>query len=586
MTDNGSRKAKVLIIGLDGATFNLMMPWMEEGELPALSKLLQKGAHGVLMSTIPPMSAQAWSSFMTGRNIGKHGLVDFLMRQPGSYGFQIVNASSREGETLWGLVSERGYRVGVLNVPMTYPPEAVNGFLVAGMDAPSLNSELTSPPSLRDELLQAVPGYVIEAGEHHLIQGKQKQPARFLQHIVDVADARLEATELLMSKGPLDLMVSVFRLTDTVQHWFWKHMDRSHPFHQPEDEALATAIKQIYQHADRCVATLLEHCDEDTYVAIVSDHGFGPAGNRVLYLNTWLQQQGLLSFEGAPGGEARRVFVHRVLWPVWRGLKRGFPTPIKRWLKAAFPRLERQVQSTLTLSGINWSNTQAYSWEVRPAIWINLKGREPGGIVEPGEPYERLRDDLVRRLLAWRDPKDNEPVVERVFKREELYHGPHLDKIPDLLLQLRLRDGYAYQLGHGTLTDRTRAIDHLSEQDFSDSLRPNGSHTLEGICIIQGPRVQGGVTLSGASLVDIAPTVLHLMGEAIPEDMDGRVLTEALDPGWLAEHPPRFVSREKQAEQRTERAPLVGSDPRDGAGYSDEEGAEVEKRLRGLGYLD
>ncbi len=567
-------RRRVIIIGLDGATFRLIKPLVSQGKLPVLSRLLREGSHGELESTMPPMSAQAWTSFMTGRNIGKHGLVDFLMRQPGSYRLQIVNAKSRDGDTLWDRLSRSGRRVAVLNVPMTFPPDEVNGFLVSGMDAPTLDSGFTYPSTLRKELLQAVPNYVIEVGGQNYLHGRRKQPERFVELVLDVARARLDATRFLMNRDPWDLVATVFRLTDTAQHWFWKHMDPGHPFHLSTDGPWADAVERIYKQADACIEALLEECEDDTTVMVVSDHGFGPMGDRVVYLNSWLHQQGWLSFKGSPGGGNQDVFVRRLVWPVWRGLKSHLPTGIKRWLKRAFPRLERQVPSLLALSGIDWPATQAYALEVRPAVWINLKGREPEGIVEPGEDYEELRDEIIRRLYAWRDPLDNGVVVEWVFKREELYHGAHLDRIPDLLIKYRAPQGYAYHLRHGTLSDRTHPVEVLSKTGFAQSLRPSAGHTLDGVCIMKGPHVRRGAVLSGASIVDIAPTVLYIMGEEIPDDMDGRVLSEAIDPDWLATHPPRYTAGQ------------TGAKDLDVATYDEDESEQVEARLRGLGYLD
>ncbi len=564
----------MLIIGLDGATLDLIAPWVREGKLPALSGLIERGAHGELASTIPPMSAQAWTSFMTGYNIGKHGLVDFVMRRPDSYALQIVNAKSRDGATLWGLLGKRGYRVGVLNVPMTYPPEEVNGLLVSGMDAPSLDSSFTFPPSLRSRLLKEVPAYVIESGGHSYLHGHRRQPERYIEMVLDVAKARLDATRLLMSESPWDLLVTVFRLTDTAQHWFWKDMDPRHPFHNPGDARWGDAIERIYRYADECVAALLQGCDDDTTVMVISDHGFGPLGDRVVYLNTWLQQQGFLSFEGAPGGGAPQLFVRKLVWPVWRTLKQHLPTTAKRWLKKSFPRLERRFPSMLALSGIDWPKTRAYALEVRPGIWINLEGREPKGIVEPGEEYEALRTEITRRLYEWRDPIDGEAVVTRVWNREELYHGPHLDRVPDLLLELRRPGGYGYVLQHGNLSDRRRSVQTITAEAFLETLRPNAGHTMNGICLIKGPLVRPGVQLSEASIVDVAPTVLYLMGEPIPDDMDGRVLSEAINPEWFAEHPPQYVAGQARAHDL------------DVPTYADEESEQVEERLRGLGYLD
>lgn len=564
---------RLLIIGLDGATLDLITPWVQAGKLPTLAKLMEDGASGELASTIPPMSAQAWTSFMTGTNIGKHGLVDFVMREPGTYRLQIVNAKTRAGATLWGLLSERGYRVGVLNVPMTYPPEEVRGALVSGMDAPSLDSPFTFPPSLRDRLLEAVPGYVIESGGQNYLQGHRRQIQRYIEMVLDVARARLDATRLLMDQGPWDLLVTVLRLTDTVQHWFWRTMDPGHPFHDPADARWGDTIERIYRYADECVAALLQACDDETTVMVVSDHGFGPLGDRVVYLNTWLHQQGFLRFQGVPGEGVPQLFVRKAIWPVWRALKRHLPTPPKRWLKKTFPRLERWFPSMLTLSGIDWPKTQAYSFEVRPAIWVNLEGREPEGTVAPGEEYETLRDEIARRLYEWRDPLDGEAVVTRVWKREELYHGPRLDRIPDLLFELRRPGGYGYFLHHGSLSDRRRPIERITAEAFFDTLHPNADHLPNGICLIKGPLVRRGARLSEASIVDLAPTALYLMGEAIPDNMDGRVLSEAIDPDWLAQHPPRYVAGHQEARDLH------------GPAYGEEEIGQVEDRLRGLGYL-
>jgi predicted AlkP superfamily phosphohydrolase/phosphomutase len=145
---------RVLIVGLDGATFDLMLPWIEEGCLPNLARILRSGSKSPLESTIPPITPCAWSSFMTGKNPGKHGLFDFI-EPHGEHGFRFTNASFRDGETLWGCLSRHGRRVGVVNVPMTFPPEPVNGFLISGLDTPHELSPFMYPVEIRSDLKQA-----------------------------------------------------------------------------------------------------------------------------------------------------------------------------------------------------------------------------------------------------------------------------------------------------------------------------------------------------------------------------------------------------------------------------------------------
>lgn len=579
-------KSKVLIIGLDGATWKLMGPWIDSGDLPVLADFVTGGVSGLLTSTMQPMSAQAWTSFMTGKNIGKHGLVDFFMRREGSYDLQIVNASVRHGKSIWRILGDRDRQVCVINVPMTYPPEQVNGLLISGMDAPYLrpksSSNFTWPREFAQELLEAIPDYVIEAGGHNYIYGSKPDPQRFVDEMMRAGQARLATAKYMLENKEWDLFTVVFRPTDRAQHWFWKHMDPRHPLHQPGDERFADTIKTVYRTLDGWVGQLLEMVDDDTTVIIMSDHGFQPLGNRVLYLNTWLRDSGFLSFrtdrneqgERLSWSKLRRLTVSGLVWPAWQGMKRHMPTSAKRWLKKTFPKLERKVPALLILSDIDWARTSGYAMEVQEGnIFINLKGREPEGIVEPGIEYEALREDISRALENWRDPFDGSQVVRRVFKREELFHGPNFERTPDLLIQFNSPGGYGYQLRHGVLSDRIQAIEMVSEDELLRSLRPNASHELEGICIMRGPAIQPGKELVDANIVDLAPTALYLLGEPIPEDMDGRVLSEAFSPSYLQEFPPGRAGAEGD-----------DTDPGDPS-YDDTEQELIEDRLRGLGYL-
>ena len=575
MSDTHGRRT--FVFGLDGATLDLMLPWVREGRLPNLARLMADGAHGKLRSTIHPMTAQAWTSFMTGKNLGKHGLVDFFMRRPGTYELQIVNASSREGETIWGILSQAGKRVGILNVPMTYPPEPINGFLVAGMDTPTLGTQFTQPPHLKEELLKAVPAYRIEPGGHRPVPGDERRSREFIEETWQAAEARFEATTYLMERYPWDFFMVVFRATDRVQHWFWKHMDPQHPLRIPGDEKYSDVILRTYQRMDEMLGHFIEGIGHGVNVLVVSDHGAIPIGHKVIYLNTWLAQEGLLKFKSDAGAGALdgNTLVSGSLWRLWRRMKRSLPADGRRALKRAFPRLERKVTSRLTFADIDWMQTQAYAMEQREAVWINLQGREPQGRVKPGEEYERLRDEIIQKLMGFADPETDQPIVERVYKREELYHGPHLDEVPDLLLCLA-ESGYRYRLArHDPARERKQAIEILGSHQLMTDYRASAGHALDGVCIFRGEGIRAGYELEGAHIMDMAPTILHLMGEAVPNDMDGRVLEEIFDPQFLASHPIAF--RDVQPRQSGDIAQRT---------YASEDEQEVLERLQGLGYLD
>jgi predicted AlkP superfamily phosphohydrolase/phosphomutase len=572
-----SDNRKVFVIGLDGATLDLILPWAEEGRLPNLAQLMTDGAYGKLRSTIPPMTAQAWTSFMTGKNLGKHGLVDFLMRRRGSYEFQIVNAMSRDGDTIWGILSRTGKRVGVVNVPMTYPPEAVNGILVAGMDAPTLNSDFTYPLQLREELLEAAPNYCIEPGGYRLVPGDKKRHDAFVEETWGAAEARFEATKYLMDNYPWDFFTVVFRATDRVQHWFWKHMDPQHPLRLPGDEEYSHVIRETYERMDQMLGYFMERLGDAVTFVVVSDHGAIPMNNRVVHLNTWLAQEGLLKFrsESGSGARVRKTVISRPVWKLWRELKQSLPAELRRKLKEAFPRLERKVISHLTLADIDWSQTRAYAIEQREAIWVNLEGREPQGCVARGEQYEELRDEIAEKLRRLRDPETGQPVVEKVYKREDLYAGPHLDRVPDLVLHLS-EERYRYRLARSSPGQtRREAIEVLGPHQLKTDYRANAGHALDGICIFRGEGIKSKHQIDGAHIMDVAPTVLHLMGEPVPNDMDGRVLEGIFHPDFLASHP---VALHDVASRQPEDI--------DRKTYTDGEQEDVLERLKGLGYLD
>jgi len=570
---------RVFVVGLDGATFDLIGPWVSKGLLPNFARCMHEGAYGPLESTIPSMTAQAWTSFLTGKNIGKHGLADFTMRRPGSYDLRVVDARLRDGDSLWKLLSDAGKRVIVINVPMTYPPEPVNGMLISGMDAPSVESSFIFPASMRQELLTAFPAYRIEPKGREFLQ--KGQFAQFLENLLAIEETRFEVARWLLRRHPWDFFMVVFRATDYVQHWFWKHMDSDHPQRAPGDEAFADAILQVYQRMDEMLGAFLDELDDDVVFALMSDHGAGPASNTIVYLNTWLRDLGLLRFKtesekGVVGLAARvkRLLVSTILWGAYTELRRQLPSGWKDRLKEWFPQIERKVHSLVLFSEIDWPRTMAYSQELRGTIWINLKGREPQGIVEPGDEYERLCKTLSEGLYELRDPETGETIVEHVYRKEEMYSGPYMDRIPDLIIGFKKKQGkFLYHTGRGALSSRRSPVQTLSAEALRRDLRPNGRHTVHGLFLFRGKPIRRGIEVKGPRIMDIAPTILHLMGQPIPSDMDGKVLTEILSPDFCASNPVQFKETAAQA-------PHEGT-----ASYSEEEEREIEERLKGLGYI-
>jgi predicted AlkP superfamily phosphohydrolase/phosphomutase len=558
---------RVLIVGLDGATFDLMLPWIDEGHLPNLARILRSGAKSPLESTIPPITPCAWSSFMTGKNPGKHGLFDFI-EPHGKHGFRFTNASFREGETLWGCLSRYGRRVGVVNVPMTFPPEPVNGFLISGLDTPHELSPFMYPVEIRSELKQAGIRYRID--QQHL--GNMRTDARRRAQLTDIREseqARTAALQHLSEERPCDFRMIVYGSTDQVQHHFWHFMDPAHDKHDPAGAAeFGDAIRNTYAHVDEQLGVLLDECDDDTIVMVMSDHGFGPMSNVRLRLNQILADSGLLKFE--EGTAPSKLKQSLAAW-LDRMLRSTLSSDVKRRIAGMLPKLRTWFE-TLDEAKIDWSKTSAYvneAYRSSPAIWLNRLQEMTDA------EADELRDRIEEIMLALVDPETGDPVISSLERPQEIYHGPHAEKAPDLLPSW-WRDGFLLDQSSPAACGQPNV--ERSTTPIEGGVEFAASHRLDGVLMMSGGPIHADFSFDGAKIVDVTPTVLYLMGLPIPDDMDGRVLVEAIDPEFLATHPIRFeaVDDGESYGDDGDSAPVS---------FTDDESEMIAKRLQALGYI-
>jgi len=565
---------KILIIGIDGATFDLIEPWADQGKLPTFKSLLDEGVHGELKSTIPPVTAPAWTSFMTGMNPGRHGLFDFLEPNLDRYGMRYTNGRSRKAKTLWNILSEAGLRVGAMNVPMTYPPEPVNGFLISGMDTPDENCEFTYPKSLRDELKRAVGGLQIDIRHLGHMRTDQIRDTT-LMALEALEERRTQAALYLLEHRPTDALMVVFNATDQVQHHFWHYFEPSHPQHDAQGaHRYGDAILRIYQKIDDSIARLLRAVSEKTAIILVSDHGAGPVGPNNLYLNRFLQQLGLMkTIDPSPSGFGLpALFSQKV-----DALLRGWLTPQQKlkWSKR-FPRIREKWESFLSFGPVDWKRTKAYAFEnaaVAPNIWINLKGKRPNGIVEPGKDYEDTVVFLRKKLLELVDPLTGKPIIPAVYHKNEIYCGPYSDNAPDLILdwwsdsQFVIKQSFPCHEDDPIVVRRGRTL--ASGTEWS------GTHRMNGLMLFKGPGFTKGRQDGGATIIDMAPTVLFYLGVPIPEDMDGKMIEAVFEDSFLRSHPLTYQKIGKNETGAEEQGY-----------YSDAEAEKIRERLAGLGYLE
>jgi predicted AlkP superfamily phosphohydrolase/phosphomutase len=576
---NGSQahQPKVLIIGLDGATFELIKPWVAAGQLPTFKHLLAGGTHADLESTIPPITPPAWTSFMTGMNPGKHGVFNFTEYHPTDHSIRYANAANRKVPTLWKLLSALGWSVGVINVPMTYPPEEVHGYCIAGLDTPDKDSDFVYPRQLKREIEHAV-GEIYLDPRHLGYMKTDDRRDKILEALVRIENRRTQIAAYLTKKYPVDVLMLVYTATDTVQHFFWNYLDPSHPSYDPRGaEKYRDAILDIYRAIDADIAILLDATPEDRAVVVVSDHGGGPVSGRVIHLNQFLHERGLLAYQNGSGGTPNRL-LHRCITSVDDYL-RGILTPRqKAALARLFPTLRETWESYATaLTMIDWEKTQAYCLEFLAfpsEIWINVEGRTPHGRVKPGAEYEKLVEFLTDQLLTLQDDATGQRLIRRVYRKEQVYRGPYVDHAPDLMFSWWDDSGLESRKStpgpkHGSL--RTYA------DDRADLVAAwSGTHRLHGILVMTGAPFRAGATLPQAHITDLAPTLLYLLGIPVPTDMDGRVLVEAFDSAYVASHPVQY--REGHV--------LTQDSPQAEALYTMAETAKIQERLRDLGYID
>lgn len=574
---------RLLIVGLDGATFDLIKPWVSKGNLPNLAKLLKEGVDGELRSVIPPVSPPAWTSFMTGKNPGKHGIFDFTIRREQSYDVTFINASWRKAETIWKIMSDAGKRVCVLSVPITYPPEPINGIMISGIDTPgsrgAVNPKAIYPPELYQEIRKQVGEYLISP---NLGAFDNDQCDQMVEAAIGTIDRKMTTAAYLFQKEAWDCFMITIGETDGAAHRLWKYHDKKSPLRddRAREYAGGDPLLRIYQRVDQHLGRLSGLTTDGINIIIMSDHGHGGNGAKAIYLNLWLEAKQLLRFStDASGGRLfspfQKLATNLIHWAKTTGTK-VLPPRLKNQILRK-TKLAGKMESWLRFSHIDWGHTYAYSEETPyfPTIWINVKGREPAGIVEPGKDYEALREHLINELHNWLDPETGQHVVRKVHRREEVYSSPFIERFPDLIIEWNLDNGYSY-LFKSSRDGRRRylPISRIDQREMEKS--KSGDHRDYGILIASGKDLKRGIKLDGAKIIDLAPTILYLLGLPIPSDMDGKILTQIFTDDYLASHPVRYCDGSGRVQDLTE--------PHQD--YSEEEKESIRTRLQGLGYME
>jgi predicted AlkP superfamily phosphohydrolase/phosphomutase len=372
---------------------------------------------------------------------------------------------------------------------------------------------------------------------------------------------RARAVRYLLQNHPWDLFLYVFETTDNLQHEVWHLLDETHPLHDRQTaERVVPEILDYYETVDQLLGEMLALLAEDVLVVILSDHGFGPF-HKFFHINNWLVEQGWLKFKQSPLSQLKRLGFQLGVTPInalkWVTRLRmgGLRKNVKRGRGGGMLR-----RFFLSFNDVDWARTKAFSVGNFGQVYLNVSGQRSQGGISPDE-YEQLRDDIAQAAMALRDPADGSQVVPTVYRREDVFQGVSAGRLPDLVLH----------------TDRAKYVsfghaDFGSNKIIEPSTGQTGHHHMVGITSLRGPGIKEDLELPEASLLDLAPTILHYMGLPIPSYMDGRVLCEAFDHGFSEANPIQYKD-------------IDLSDSALDGGVTDEEEALVMEKLRDLGYV-
>ena len=523
----------MLIIGWDGVDWKILRPLLDAGELPNLAKLIERGAHGDCLSTVPSHSWCAWPSFMTGLNPAGHAVFDILEHKPGVSRRLPITYHSIKGRTIFTDFSAADKTSLALNIPLTFPTPPMKGKVVAGGVLPAARS-YTHPTELQEELDRNAP-FPVNGMSWTTFRNR---PEAFLEECAEITAQRQKAFEYLLDTTEWDFATIVYVSTDRIQHCLMEYIHPEHPsYPEMKDTAVAKQARAIYQQLDDGLARLLERTTENDLVMLMSDHGH-QACTRCVTMDRVLKHLGFLEF-----GRGSFAF-NLVRWGPGRRIARRLYDIFKLHGRVSIPA-----------SPIDWDKTRAYTSVVSTGegVSVNLKGREPQGTVDPKD-YEKVRQEVFDALSAFRDPDTGQSPIAKIYRKEEVMSGAFFDTAPDLLLV----PAPFYSLTH--------AKGMVEEADWL-----SGDHRLEGVIVATGPEVTPGPLAETVELIDLGPTSMAALGVPSAVPRDGKVIASLVGP---------------ETQLRVDESVLEGAGGEAGSGLTSDEEGEIEDHLRGLGYVE
>ncbi len=531
--------ADTVVLGLDGATWDILDPLLKGGKLPELNSLISGGQSGTLESTFPPITAPAWLSMATGQNPGKTGVFYFLNRDdPHSFEFKPLGSDKFQNRSFWDILAAHDQSVGIFNYPMLYPPYEIDGFMISGLGSDA-DDTITYPKSLGEELDDVTDGYQVKVP--YADPKYQDRPEKLESDLLDIIDKREAAMEYLLTEKDPDHFFGIISATDWAQHYFWRFHDEDHVLYD-SDAGHEDALKRIWMRVDEVVGTVANLAEEDdANLLVVSDHGFGPV-NKTFHSNEWLKQQGYLHHEEQSVTDLMRTKYF----------------PYLRRIGESVVSIVPQLNDVAKSVGKSIRKPPGEGIDFERSVAFAPRQNLTSGMIYLLSDDPEDKENLIHNLESLVD-RPNGPDTINIYEPNDIYHGENTDLAPDLMLEV---DNFKCAVDPRPSTE---------PQLFSGnppSQSRNGGHNQEGIIIATGSDL-GGVEDFEACIYDIAPTLLNLHGVPIPEEVDGNILSELFDGNRetaIEREPMKNLVDKHLAEDRT-----------------DDEA--VQQRLEDLGYI-
>ena len=525
---------KVWIIGLDGATFKSIDLLVKKGILPNFKYLFQNGCRAILKSTMPFFTGPAWVSMVTGVNPGKHGIFNFTKRIKGESKRRVLSSQDIKCPKIWNILNQYNKKTGMLNIPMTYPSEEVNGFMITGMMSPEINDKVSHPKNLIYEIDRYVNGYIIDIP---VILEKHQSDFSIIDKLNECLFKRYKAVEFLLDNYDLDFFMVVFVILDRLHHLFWKILIHEQFVDNSFYKKVKEKLIESYSHVDKIVGKIIQRMDDKIVLFITSDHGFGDL-KKGFYLNNWLISKNILRLK------TRNTFKSIIL----SLLSERQISLIKKFIPR---KLIADYKEKLLEDIIDYSKTIAYSaHSLEQGIYVNDK-----------ENKQQVLKYLIQALERLTDPETNEKIVKEIFTKESLYSGPFVDEAPDILINTA-DNGYE-------LSDAIIKGEFLVSKESTTF----GIHNRDGIFIAYGDIIKKGVEMPETNIVDIAPTALYAINIPIPTYMDGKILKNIFTENFLQQYPERYKKTDLFVDKASSEV------------FTEDESEEIKERLKGLGYF-